>query len=122
MLSAGTEVLRDLLVRTASVFKGVGQNRHAVEGTLGVDGFCKRYNGRSEPSGGDHLGAKRVAEDLSQETALGLLLAGRSCLLDCHVISRSVVQSLGFGGVLTSFNEPIQVSRVGVVRVRHIVG
>src|SRR5271165_5617954 len=66
-------VAQDVLVRAASVFQGVGQDRQAVEGAVGVDGLGEAGDGRREPFalGGDRL--EGVAKDAGENVFLFLL-------------------------------------------------
>ncbi len=60
-------VVQDVFVVATCILKGVGQDRHPVEGTLGVDAFGECGHVRSQPSGIDGHRAEGVTNDLTQE-------------------------------------------------------
>ena len=64
-------VIEDVGVGATGVFEGVGEDRHAVEGTVGVNRGGEGNDGVGEPGGiGSHW-AEGAADDFSQESGLG---------------------------------------------------
>src|SRR6266508_248415 len=57
---------KDVLVRAAGVLKGVGEDRHAVEGALLVDAASQREHVGGQPCGVERDGAEGVPEDVAQ--------------------------------------------------------
>jgi hypothetical protein len=59
----------DVRVVAAGVFEGIGQDRHAVEGTVVVDAASERDDGGREPGGIDGDGPEGIAEDVAEQPA-----------------------------------------------------
>ncbi len=59
-------VAEDVLVVAPGILKGIGQNGHAVEGTLGVDSAGEGNDGGREPNWVKGDGAEGVAEDITE--------------------------------------------------------
>jgi hypothetical protein len=72
-------VVQDILAVAPSVLKGVGQDRHPVKGTVGVDASGKRKHGRREPRGVYGGGPERISED----TANYRCLTCKAVMCDC---------------------------------------
>ncbi len=73
MLPRPAAVVQDVFVVAAGVLKGVGEDGHVVEGTIGVDAIGEGEDGWREPGGGDGDGTEGVAENLQKEFTFLLL-------------------------------------------------
>jgi hypothetical protein len=63
---AASKVAQDIVGVAPRILKGIGQDRHPVESTVGVDTFGKGNDSRREPRRIDDQGAERVTEDIAQ--------------------------------------------------------
>jgi hypothetical protein len=53
-------------VLTTGILKGIREDGHSVEGTVGVDALGQRNDSGSEPSGINSRGVKRVVNNLTK--------------------------------------------------------
>src|SRR5947208_2425949 len=60
-------VVQHVGVRAPRVFKRVGQDRQALEGSLGRDRLRQTHDRAGQPGGGEALGAEGVAEDVAEQ-------------------------------------------------------
>src|SRR5581483_11351896 len=70
-----SQVVEDVGVRAAGVFKGVGEDRHPVKGFLVVDASGECENSGCQPTGFGSRGAKRIAKDVAYQTRLAQALS-----------------------------------------------
>jgi hypothetical protein len=66
MLPRLAAVVQEVFVVAPGVLESVGEDGHAVEGTLGVDAIGEGEDGWREPGGVEVDGAERVSEKVSK--------------------------------------------------------
>src|SRR4051812_43248989 len=109
MLTRLTAVVEDVFVVATGVLKCIGEDRHPVKGTLLVDVFGKSDDGGSQPRRVDGDGAEGVAEDVSQQRTLRLLLTvevinlRRTGLCVDRRIWIAIAFGMSFGGGIESY-------------------
>src|SRR5258708_7090553 len=69
-----------LLVVAFGVHQGIGKNRHAVEGFLGIDGLGKINDGERFPTRVDGERLKRIAENVVDQGTLKLTFFFSFCI------------------------------------------
>ena len=66
MFPTAAAMSQNVGIGAAGIFQGIGQDRQAVEGAVGVYGLGETGDGAREPGGVKGDGPERVAEDTPQ--------------------------------------------------------